>query len=190
MYDEVHTKSHEAFSQATTITVLQEKVRTLELELRTTVQDWKVDKKNLRNAKETEQYLQSSLQQALRELFQLKTKNEEETDEGKEDMITTGAPDEVGHQKALQQRFHELENLLHTALAKGCQDLEEYAARIEELSDENKLLEKEVNEYKRSSMISQRTNHKLKTLLGAVKDDLLEEIKAKKELEVLMVKSN
>ena len=190
LYDEVHTKSHEAFSQATTITVLQEKVRTLELELRTTVQDWQVDKKNLRNAKETEQYLQSSLQQALRELFQLKTNNEEEADEGKEDMITTGAPDEVGHQKALQQRFHELENLLHTALAKGCQDLGEYAARIEELSDENKLLEKEVHEYKRSSMISQRTNHKLKTLLRAVKDDLLEEIKAKKELEVLMVKSN
>ena len=189
LYEEVHTKNHEALSQATTITVLQEKVRTLELELRATVQDWQVDKKNLRNAKETEQYLQSSLQQALRELFQLKTKNEEETDEGKEDMKTTGAPDEVEHQKALQQRFHELENLLHTALAKGCQDLEEYAATIEELSEENKLLEKEVDEYKRSSLTSQKTNHKLKTLLRAVKDDLLEEMKARKELEALMVKS-
>jgi len=190
LYDEVHTKNHEALSQATAVTVLQEKVRTLELELRTTVQDWQVDKKNLRNAKETEQYLQSSLQQALKELFQLKTKNEEETGEGKEDMITTGAPDEVEHQKALQQRFHELENLLHTALAKGCQDLEEYAATIGELSEENKLLEKEVDEYKRSSLTSERTNHKLKTLLRAVKDDLLEEMKARKELEVLIVKSN
>ena len=190
LYDEVNTRNHEASSQATTITVLQEKVRTLELELRTTVQDWQVDKKNLRNAKETEQYLQSSLQQAIRELFQLKTKYEEETDKGKEDMITTGAPDEVEHQKALQQQFHELENLLHTALAKCWQDLEEYAARIEELSDKNKLLEKEVDEYKRSSLTSRRTNHKLKTLLSAVKDDLLEEIKAKRELEALMVKSN
>ena len=190
LYDEIHTKSHEAMSQATTITVLQEKVRTLELELRTTMQDWQVDKKNLRNAKETEQYLQSSLQQALSELFQLKTKNEEETEEGEEDLRTSLAADEAEHQKALQQRFHELENLLQTSLAKCCQDLEEYAARIEELSDENKLLEKEVDEYKKSSLNSQRTNHNLKTLLRAVKDDLLEEIKGKKSLEVLMVKSN
>ena len=190
LYDEIHTKSHEAMSQATTITVLQEKVRTLELELRTTMQDWQVDKKNLRNAKETEQYLQSSLQQALSELFQLKTKNEEETDKGEEDLRTSRAPDEVEHQRALQQRFHELENLLQTSLAKCCQDLEEYAARIEELSDENKLLEKEVDEYKKSSLNSQRTNHNLKILLRAVKDDLLEEIKGKKSLEVLMVKSN
>lgn len=189
LYDEVHTKSHEALSQEATITVLQEKVKTLELELRTTVQDWQVDKKNLRNSKETEQYLQSSLQQALRELFQLKTKFEEDTDERKEEM-NTRAPDEAGHQKALQQRFHELETLLHTALGKCCQDLEEYAARIEELSEENNLLEKEVDECKRSSLTSQRTNHKLKTLLRAVKDDLLEEIKTKKELQVLLVKSN
>ena len=162
----------------------------MELELRTTVQDWQVDKKNLRNVKETEQYLQSSLQQALKELFQLKTKNEEETDEGRENVITTGAPDEAGHQKALQQRLGELENLLQTSLTKCCQDLEEYAARIEELSDENKLLENEVDEYRKSSLTLQRTNHNLKTLLRAVKDDLLEEMKAKKSLEVLMVKSN
>lgn len=190
LYEEIHLKSHEALSQETAVTVFQEKVRALELELRTTVQDWQVDKKNLRNAKETEQYLQSSLQQALGELFQLKTKNEEDNDVQKEDTIATGAPAEAGHQNALQQRFHELENLLHTVLAKCCQDLEEYAARIEELSSKNKLLEQECDQYKRSALSSQRTNQNLKTLLHAVKNDLLEEIKAKKELEVLLVKSN
>jgi len=190
LYEEIHLKSHEALSQETAITVFQEKVRALELELRTTVQDWQVDKKNLRNAKETEQYLQSSLQQALGELFQLKTKNDEDNDVQKEDTIATGAPDEAGHQNALQQRFHELENLLHTALAKCCQDLEEYAARIEELSSKNKVLEQQVDEYKRSALSSTRTNQNLQTLLHAVKNDLLEEIKAKKELEVLLGKSN
>ena len=190
LYEEIHLKNHEALSQETAITVFQEKVSALQLELRTTVQDWQVDKKNLRNAKETEQYLQSSLQKALGELFQLKTKNEEGDDVQKEDTIATGEPDEAGHQNALQQRFHELENLLHTALAKCCQDLEQYAARIEELSSINKLLEQEVDEYKRSALSSQRTNLNLQTLLHAVKNDLLEEIKAKKELEVLLVKSN
>ena len=190
LYEEIHMKNHEALSRETTITVFQEKVRTLELELRTTVQDWQVDKKNLRNAKETQQYLQSSLQQALREIFLLKTKNEENSDVRKEDTITTGAPDEAGHQKALQQRFHELENLLHTVLEKCCRDLKEYEAKIEDLSGKNQLLEKEVDEYKRSSLTSQRTNHKLQILLCAVKNDLLEEVRAKKELEVLLVKSN
>lgn len=189
LYDEVKTKRQEASSQETTIAVLQEKIKTLEMELRTTEQDHQVDKKNLRNAKETEQYLQASLQQALRELFQLKTRNEDENDGRKEDQ-TTGIADELEHQKALQERFQQLEALLQTALAKNGQDLEEYAARIEDLCEENKLLKKEVDERKRNSCSLQKTNHKLKTLLRAIKDDLVEEIKAKKELEVLLMKSN
>ncbi|XP_078368617.1 uncharacterized protein LOC144652480 isoform X1 [Oculina patagonica] len=186
LYDEVKTKRQEALSQETTIAVLQEKVNTLELELHTTEQDRQVDKKNLRNAKETEQYLQASLQQALRELFQLKTNG---YDGLKEDQ-TAGVPDEQEHKQGLQERFQQLEALLQTALAKNAQDLEEYAARIADLCEENTMLKKEVDECKRSSCSLQRTNRKFKTLLRAIKDDLVEEIKAKKELEVLLMKSN
>ena len=189
LYDEVQTKRQEALSQENNITALQEKIKTLEMELRTTQQHHQVDKKNLRNAKETELYLQSSLQQALRELLQMKTKNEDTTTKHNEEQ-TTGLPDEDGHQEALQERIQGLEALLQTALAKNAHELEKYAARIGELCEENKLLKKEFDQCKRRSRSLYRTNRNVKTLLRAMKDDLVEEIRARKELEVLLLKSN
>ena len=190
LYDEVQTGRQEALSHETTLVVLHEKIRALELELHTTEQDQHIDKKNLRNAKETEQYLQTSLQQALEELFQLKSKTEDEKYRRPKDDPTNGAPDVCEHQKAFQERFQELEALLQTALAKNAQDLEEYAKKIDKLCDENKLLKKEVEKCKRSTYSLLRTNHKLKSLLRAIKDDLVEEMQAKKELEVLLMKSS
>lgn len=189
LYDEVQANRQEALSHETTLVVLQEKIRSLELELHTTVQDQHVDKKNLRNAKETEQYLQASLQQALKELFQLKSKTEDEKYRRKDD-ATNGTPDDCENQKALQERFQEIEALLQTALTKNAQGVAELTKKIDEFCDENKLLKKEVEKYKRSAYSLQRTNHKLKSLLRAMKDDLVEEMEAKKELEVLLMKSN
>ena len=185
LYDEVKTRRQEALSQEETMATLQEKIKVLELELHTTVQGRQVDKKNLRNAKETEKYLQSSLQQALKEVFQLKTQNDSEIDAPKEG-ITSGAPDEQAHQNLLQERLQELEILLQSALGKSTQDVTEYAMRIEGLCEENRVLKKEVDESKRSSFSLKRTNYRLKTLLRAMRDDLLEEIKDNKELEVLL----
>ena len=187
LYDEFQTKRHETASQETTIAALHEKIKCLEMEIQTVDQERQVDKKNLKNAKETERYLQSSLQQALGELFELKAKNEEMF-EGSRDQLQCEQED--GHQEALQERLQELETMSHTAMEKSVQDLQEYAMRIDELCEENDLLKKEVNEYKKTSNTLQKTNYRLKTLLQAMKDDLLEEMKTKKELEVLLVKSN
>lgn len=187
LYDEFQTKRHETASQETTIAALHEKIKCLEMEIQTIDQERQVDKKNLKNAKDTEQYLQTSLQQALGELFELKAKNEEMY-EGSRDQLQSEQEDD--HQEALQERLQELESMIHTALEKSAQDLQEYAVRIDELCEENDLLKKEFNEYKKTSTTLQKTNYRLKTLLQAMKDDLLEELKAKKELEILLVKSN
>lgn len=185
LYDEFQTKRHETASQETTIAALHEKIKCLEMEIQTIDQERQVDKKNLKNAKDTEQYLQTSLHQALGELFELKAKNEEMF-EGSRDQ----SEQEDDHQEALQERLQELESMIHTAMEKSVQDLQEYAVRIDELCEENDLLKKEFNEYKKTSTTLQKTNYRLKTLLQAMKDDLLEELKTKKELEVLLVKSN
>ena len=187
LYDEIQTRKQEALSQESAIAILQEKIKSLELELGTAVQERQIDNKNLKNAKETERYLQSSLQQALREVIQIKTKNEEQKDEQE---TSAGAPDEPKHQTLLQDRLQELERLVQSILERNTRDLQEYAARIEQLCEENRVLKKEVDACKECSCTLVKTNYRLKTLSRALKDDLVEEIKAKKELELSLLKSN
>ena len=185
VYDELQIKKRETLSQETTIAALQERIKCLEMEIQTIDQELQVDKKNLKNAKETEQYLQSSLQQALVELFELKAKKEE-VPEG----IKVHEKQQDDHQRSLLQRLQEVETIIHSAMEKSVQDLQENAVKIDGLCEENNSLKKEVNESKKESRILKKTNHRLKTLLQAMKDDLLEELKAKNELEVLLAKSN
>ena len=187
LYDEFQMKRHEVLSQDTTIAALHEKIKCLEMEIQTIGQERQVDKKNIRNAKETEEYLQASLQQALGELFELKAKTED-VPEGTKDQLETEQQDD--HQKPLLERLQELETIIHSAMEKSVQDLQEYAVRIDGLCEENLSLKKEINESKKTSATLQKTNQRLKTLLQAMKDDILEELKAKKELEVLVLKSD
>lgn len=187
LYDELQTKTQENFFEETTIAALCEKTKCLEMEIQTVEQERQVDKKNLKNAKETEQYLRSSLQHALADLFELKGKLEEIPEENTHQVQSEQQDDQ---QETLLERLHELDSIIHSAVEKSVRDLEEYALRIGELCEENDSLKKEVNEYKNTSTTLQRTNHRLKTLLQALKNDLLEEMKAKKELGVLLVKSN
>ena len=187
LYDELQIQRNEASSQETTSAALYEKVKCLEMEIQTNEHERQVDKKNLKNARETEQYLQSSLQQALAELFELKAKKENAPEES-EDQPPVELQDE--HRVSLVDHLQELESIIHSAMEKSVQDLQNYAERIDGLCEENKGLKKEVNECKTASNTLRKTNLKLKTLLQAVKDDLLDELKAKKELEVLIAKSN
>ncbi|PFX24478.1 centromere-associated protein E-like isoform X1 [Stylophora pistillata] len=189
LYDEIKTRKQEAQSHESAIAVLQEKIKSLELKLETVMQERQIDKKNLKNAKETEQYLQSSLQQALGEVIQMKTscKNEENIEEARQE-TTVHTADE--HRASLDDSFKELERLVEYTLERNARDLQEYAARIEALCEENSILKGEVDAYKERSSTLIKNNRRLKTLSRALKDDLVEEMRDKKELEISVITSN
>ena len=187
LYEEVQVEKHEAFSHKATSAALFEKVKCLEMAIKANEQERQVDKKNLKNSKETEQYLQCSLQQALGELFELKAKLEPVREESKDQPIAEHRDEQ---QRSLLERLEEIDTVLHSTLEKAVQDLQEYLLRIDKFCEENKRLQKEVNQSKTSSNALKKSNLRLKALLRATKDDLLDEVKNKKELESLLVKSN
>ncbi|XP_068723392.1 uncharacterized protein [Montipora capricornis] len=187
LYDEFQIKRQENASLETAMVTLYEKVKCFEIEIQTTNQERQVDKKNLKNAKETEQYLQSSLQEAMKELFELKAKKEGKMPaENGHQSLTNQRND---HKGDLMNRLHEVETFINNAMKKSVQDLDEYAVQFGELCEVNNLLKKEVDQYNKTSTTLEKENNRLKMLLQATKDDLLEEMKAKQELEVLLARS-
>ena len=187
LYDEFQIKRQENGSQETTIVSLYEKIKCLEVEIHTTNQERQVDKKNLKNAEETKQYLESSLQQALTELFEVKAKKDEEIPVEISQFHNVKQDD---HREDLLSHLKEVKTFIHNDMQKSVQDLDKYATKFGELCEVNNSLKKEVNEYKNNSSTLQKANYKLKILLQAMKDDLLEELKAKKEMEVLLTRAN
>lgn len=186
LYDEFQIKRQENASQETTIVSLYEKIKCLEVEIHTTNQERQVDKKNLKNAEETKQYLESSLQQALTELFELKAKKDEEIPL-KSSQFHNAKHDD--HREDLLSHLKEIKTFIHNDMQKSVQDLDKYATKFGELCEVNNSLKKEVNDYQNNSSTLQKANYKLKILLQAMKDDLLEELKAKKEMEVLLTRA-
>ena len=188
LYDEIKTSKQEVQSHESAIEVLQEKIKSLELKLETAMKERQIDKKNLKNAKETEQYLQSSLQQAVKEVIQMKTtcNDEENTEEARQRTVVRTADE---HRALLDDRFKELERLVEYTLERNARDLQEYAERIEGLCEENSNLKGEVDSYKERLSTLMKDNCRLKTLSRALKDDLIEEIRDKKELEISMITS-
>lgn len=187
LYEEVQIEKHEAFSHEATSTALFEKVKCLEMAIQAHEQERQVDKKNLKNSKETEQYLQCSLQQALGELFELKAKHETVPEEGKDQPAAENRDEQ---ERLLLERLEEVGTVLRSTLEKAVRDLQENVLRVDEFCEENKRLRKELNQSKMTSNALKKSNLRLEASLQAMKDNLLDEVKAKKELEVLLVKSN
>ena len=178
LYLEVQTRRTEGASQVASITVLQEKVKCLEREIDIKRQELQLERKNAKNAKETEHYLQSSLDKALAEILQIKAFYEKSLAKHREYQDR----DERGEQqKYLVEQLQDLENILHNTTEKSASEVKESADVVDKLTKENRLLRQEVSECNKSSAKVNKTNEKMKALLQAMKEDLIEEMRAKKE---------